>query len=96
MSVMSKRSLASWRQTHGFGILNIIEPRGEHFFVEARVSEDPSDSPFDSWTAMSETQLRQFLAERGFSDAATDDAIELSRQWATTITNPSFFPKREP
>jgi hypothetical protein len=41
---------------------------------------------------MSESQLRQFLAERGFSDTATDDAIELSRQWATTITNCSFFP----
>jgi hypothetical protein len=91
MFVTSKRSLASWRQSHGFGILNIVEPRGEHFFVEARVSEDPSDSPFDSWTAMSESQLREHLAERGFSEAATDDAIDLSRQWATTITNLEFF-----
>jgi hypothetical protein len=82
--------LASWREAHGFGILNIIWPQGESFFVEMRPASDLTDT--DAWSAMSEPQLRTFLAERGLSDADADEAIRLSREWATTMTNSSFFP----
>ena len=89
---VTKRSLASWREVHGFGILNILSPTGERFFVEARVAAESSQTGYESWVDMSESELRQYLAERGFSDGDADAAIHLSRQWATTITNPSFFP----
>src|SRR5688500_2258337 len=92
MTGISQRSLASWREAHGFGILTISGPTGDHFLVEANVAADPSGPAFGSWVDMSEAQLRQYLAERGFSIADTDDAIQLSRQWATTITSASFFP----
>jgi hypothetical protein len=90
--MMSKRSLAAWRQAQGFGILNIISPTGEHFLVEAQATAKPSEPGFESWVEMSESRLTQYLVERGFSEADTADAIQLSRQWATTITNSTFFP----
>ena len=85
MSGLLTRSLASWRAEHGFGILDIISPRGEYFLVETRASTDPAD--LRSWTWMSEPQLRQHLAERGLTESEADDAIQLSREWATTWTS---------
>ena len=91
MSGVLKTSLASWREAHGFGILNIIGPQGESFFVETRpAATGVSDT--DAWADMTELQLRTFLAERGLSDADAEEAIRLSRQWATTVTGYSVFP----
>jgi hypothetical protein len=80
-------SLAAWRASHGFGILDIIGPEGERFLVETRSAHDPSD--MSAWETMSEHQVRAYLAERGFSDMAAEETIELSRQWATTVTGSS-------
>ena len=80
MSGASTKSLASWREEHGFGILNIISPRGEHFLVEG------------IWAEMSESQLRAHLTERGLSASDADAAIQLSREWATTVTGGLVFP----
>jgi hypothetical protein len=85
MSRVLNESLASWREAHGFGILNIISPGGDYFLVESRTSTDPAD--LQVWVTMSEPQVRQHLAERGFSDPDTDHAIRLSREWATTVTS---------
>ena len=92
MSGRSQRSLAFWREAHGFGILDINGPTGEHFLVEAKIAPEPAGPGVESWVCMSESSLRKYLAERGFSSDDADDAIHLSRQWATTITNASFFP----
>jgi hypothetical protein len=95
MSGVLKKSLASWREEHGFGILCIVGPEAEHFLVgpaEGQVAAGQTEHDPASWTGMSEPQIRQHLAERGFSPADTDDAIQLSREWATTITGSSVFP----
>jgi hypothetical protein len=77
------KSLASWREAHGFGILCILSPLGEHFVVVP--SHDPllalQDVP-----RLSEAELRTHLAETGLSEADIDDAVQLSRDWATTFT----------
>jgi hypothetical protein len=82
-----KKSLASWRDEHGFGILCILGPDGERFVV---VPSSP-DTPLalhggPPWRGMSEANLRAYLAGIGLSDADVDEALELSREWATTIT----------
>jgi hypothetical protein len=61
--------------------------------VETRPMADPTDT--EAWTEMSEPQLRRFLAERGLSSVDAEDAIQLSREWATTATGPSVFPRRK-
>ena len=89
MSGLVTKSLASWRQAHGFGILDIISPRGEYFLVETRAMNDPAD--VTAWAEMSEPRLRAYLVERGLSDSDVDEAIQLSREWATTITGTSVY-----
>ena len=83
MTRILKQSLASWRQSHGFGILNVVRATGEHFFVEVQPALTPE--PGAGWVDMTEIQLRDYLATRGFSEADIDDAIGLSREWATTV-----------
>ena len=90
MSGALTKSLASWRETHGFGILGIISPRGEYFLVETQTTTDPAD--LGAWSEMSEHQLRAYLAERGLSASDAEAAIQLSREWATTVTGGSVFP----
>lgn len=90
MSGVLTKSLASWRKEHGFGILDIISPRGEYFLVETQAVTDPAD--FEAWTEMSEPQLRAYLAGRGLSAADAGAAIQLFREWATTVTGGSVFP----
>src|SRR5688572_9518859 len=95
MSGVLKKSLASWREEHGFGILCIVSPEGEHFLVGPdgdHVAGPEAERDPACWTGLSEPQLRQHLAERGFSPADTDDALQLSPEWATTITGTSVFP----
>ncbi len=84
MSGLLKRSLASWREAHGFGILCIANPTEAHFLVET-----PGHV---RWAGMSEAQLRLQLAARGFSLAGTDDAVQLARAWATTVTGTALSP----
>jgi hypothetical protein len=94
MSGVLKNSLASWREAHGFGILCIVSPQGEHFLVgpdTMQVAAGRTERDLASWTGMSDPQLRQYLAGKGFSDADTENAIQLSREWATTITGSSVF-----
>ena len=90
------KSLASWREAHGFGILCIVGPEGERFLVgpdESHVAAGSNEHDPASWTSLSDTQLREYLVkEKGFSLHDADDAIQLFREWATTITGSSVFP----
>ena len=82
-----KTSLASWADEHGFGILCILSPHGERFVVIPSSSDShlaPQGVP--PWRGMSEADLRAHLADIGLSQADVDGALELSREWATTIT----------
>ena len=95
MSGASKRSLASWREAHGFGILCIVSPEGEHFLVgpdKSQIAAGSVECDPASWTGLSDAQLRQYLGENGLSAPDIEDAIQLSREWATTITGSSAFP----
>jgi hypothetical protein len=87
-----KTSLASWREAHGFGILNLISPQGEVFLVEVSGPADEAQRGFGSWVGMSEFELRQHLAKGGFPASDIDDVIQLSRDWATTTTGSPVFP----
>ena|SRR2546422_5171934 len=80
-----KRSLASWRDAHGFWILCIRSPLGERFVVAP--SEDSLSVLQSSWTLMylSESAFRSRLRQAHLSDVEIDDAIELAREWATTF-----------
>jgi hypothetical protein len=82
-----KRSLASWRDEHGFGILCILSPDGERFVVVPA----PADTPLPCqgvppWRGMSEADLRTHLTQTGLSGFEIDEAVQLSREWATTIS----------
>jgi len=82
-----KKSLASWRDEHGFGILCILSPDGERFVVVPSSSDTPPAlEGVPPWRGMSEADLRAHLADIGLSNADVDGAVELSREWATTIT----------
>ena len=90
MTGVLKKSLASWREAHGYGILCVISLQGECFFVEPRPA-DRDQSGLHPWAAVSEGPLREQLAERGLSDSEIDDAIQLARDWATTTTGFAGF-----
>ena len=80
-----KKTMDSWREAHGFGILCIHSPGREHFVIV------PSDAPrtlhgVPAWPGLSESKLRAHLAETGLSEAEIEEAVQLSREWATTIT----------
>ncbi len=81
-----KKSLASWQDEHGFGILCILSPDGERFVVVPSWSNTPRAHGVPSWRGMSEADLRAHLAGIGLSNADVDGAVELSREWATTTT----------
>jgi hypothetical protein len=90
------KSLASWREAHGFGILCIVGPEGERFLVgpdESQVAAGSNERDPASWTDLSDTQLKEYLVkEKSFSLRDAEDAIQLFREWATTITGSSVFP----
>ena len=96
MSGVSGKSLAAWREAHGFAILCIVGPEGERFLVgpdESQGAAGANEYSLDSWTGLTNAQLRLYLVEeKGFSLHDAEDAIELSREWATTITGSSVFP----
>jgi hypothetical protein len=96
MAEVSRNSLASWREAHGFGILCIVGPEGERFLVgpdETQVAAGANEHDPASWTGLSDAQLRQYLVnEKGLSVHDTEEAIQLSREWATTMTGWSVFP----
>jgi hypothetical protein len=80
------KSLASWRQSHGFGILCILRPLGERFVIVRSNEAPPSVQAIPSWPGISEADLRKHLQQNGLSDAEVDEAIRLSRLWATRVT----------
>ena len=94
----SGKSLAAWREAHGFSILCIVGPEGERFLVgpdESQVAAGANEYSLDSWTALTDAQVRQHLVkEKGFLVQDAEDAIQLSREWATMITGSSVFPAR--
>jgi len=96
MPGVSRKSLASWREAHGFGILCIVSPEGERFLVgpdKSQIAAGSNEHDPASWTGLTDAQLRRYLVnEKGFSLHDTEDAIQLSREWATTITGSSVFP----
>ena len=95
MSRILEKSLASWRAAHGFSILNVIDPRGEHFFVEMPIAANSTEANHLPWVDMSESQLRTYLGEKGFPDPEIDDAVRLFREWATTTTSSRLFAPRK-
>lgn len=87
MSGALKESWASWRDAHGFGILCVISQRGECFIIVPSPTETPLAHPGDPpWRGLSESGLRGDLAKRGVSNGEVDEAIQMAREWATTIT----------
>jgi hypothetical protein len=84
-TVPQLKSLASWRDAHGFGILCIRSPLGERFVVVP--SEDPLSAWQEStdWTQFSESAFRAQLRDRKLSDVEADEAVQLAREWATTF-----------
>jgi hypothetical protein len=87
MSGVLKRSLASWADAHGFRILCILSPKGERFVVVPSSAHVPlalQGAP--PWPGVSEVALRAHLAKAGMSSQDIDEAVELSREWATTIS----------
>jgi len=85
MSGVSKKSLASWRDAHGFGILCIRSPLGERFVV---VPSEDSASALQNLSALmdaSESAFRSRLELANLSDAEIEEAVELAREWATTF-----------
>ncbi len=82
-----QKSLASWRDEHGFGILCIVSARGERFVIVPASADTPlARQRVPTWPGMSEAVLRAHLTDVGLSNAEIDGAVALSRQWATTIT----------
>jgi hypothetical protein len=87
MSGVLKKSLASWRDAYGFGILCILGPRGERFVVAPSSPDIPlAQTDISSLKGMSEPGLRTHLRQIGLSQAEIDEAVQLSREWATTTT----------
>jgi hypothetical protein len=87
MSGVLKKSLASWRDAHGFSILCILNPDGERFVMVPSSADAPdARQGAPPWPGMSEAALRAHLAKKGLSETDVDEAVELSREWATTIT----------
>jgi hypothetical protein len=87
MSGALKKSLASWREAHGFTILCILSPNGERFVVVPSAADVPlalHGTP--PWPAISESNLREHLNASGMSSNDVDEAVQLSRDWATTIS----------
>src|SRR5687768_6339092 len=80
MSGVLKKSLASWCDAHGYSVLCIQSPQGESFIVAPSSAGDPS------LTWMSERAVRAHLAESGLAGPEIEEAVQLSRDWATTIT----------
>jgi len=81
-----KKSLDSWREEHGFGILCIQSPGREHFVIVPSGDAPHTLHGVPAWPGLSESKLRAHLAETGLSPAEIDEAVQLARDWATTIT----------
>lgn len=82
-----KRSLASWLDAHGFGILCIRSPLGERFVI-SRPGEDLSVLQNATLTELSESAFRSRLEDENLSAAEIDEAVDLAREWATTFEGP--------
>ena len=83
-----RQSLASWCEAHGFTVLCILSPGRERFVVGPLPPQTPStqiDDP-SSFKSMSEAELRVHLRHMRLSEGEIEEAVRLSREWATTIT----------
>jgi hypothetical protein len=78
-----KKSLASWIEEHGFGILCIRSPQGEHFVI---IPPGRSGTPVLKDGRISEGEVRAHLVQAGLSDMEATEAVDLAREWATTVT----------
>lgn len=89
MSGVLKQSLASWSEAHGFLVLCLIAPEGEGFVVvqpDAAKAASLAAKGFRLWTAMAEGEMHEHLIQAGVSLGDTTEAIDLAREWATTVT----------
>jgi hypothetical protein len=89
MAEVLKRSLASWGEAHGFLVLCLIPPEGERFILvapDATKAARLSARGFRLQTAMSAAAMHDHLIRAGVSAGDTTGAIDLAREWATTIT----------
>jgi hypothetical protein len=91
MSDTSRKVLPSWREAseaQGFGILCMNRDEGERFTLapldQGRLAEFTARG-LRVGVSITEFELRAQLTAAGFSDAETDAAIRLSRDWATTF-----------
>jgi hypothetical protein len=61
----------------------MIGREGEHFVI---VTADAEARSRPEWAPIREEELRSLLAGEGRSQEEIDEAIDLSREWATTVT----------
>ena len=92
MSGVSRKSLPSWREAAtatGFGILCIKSEKGEWFTVslvnELKVAI-LADVGLRAGVMVPEAELRKKLALTSMPETDADAWIQLSRDWATTVT----------
>ena len=89
MSGVLKKSLASWGEEHGFVVLCLIAPEGERFVAvqpDQAKAAALSARGFRLWTPMPEAGMHENLVDAGVSLSDTTEAIDVAREWATTIT----------
>ena len=73
----------------GFGILCIRGAEGERFTVgvtDAARATALNEQGLRPWTMVPEDEVREKLVYAGFSESDVEAAIQLARDWATTIT----------
>ncbi len=76
----STRSLASWRDAHGFGILCIRSGIGERFVITSGTDSQSLLRPV-ALTELSESAFRERLHAAHLSQSDVDEAVELCRDW---------------
>ena len=83
---------ASWREAHGFSILCVNDERGEWFVVATSDSgrfADLNNCGLPVGVPFFEHELTAQLVGHGFCDEEAHAAINLAREWVTTVTRRS-------
>ena len=81
-----KTSWASWRREHGFGVIRVIDPKGEIFEVAATAAGTLPLERVARWRGRSEAELRLHLLRAGRQAREIDQAIAVAREWTTAAT----------